>query len=183
MQPFVRSKGCAKSRRGETISGSFMRLREIGCFAFLRIKKSPIFYAPSPRPPFFRNPFCRGSLLARVDYIYKCSSKNCAGRSLAPAEARCCSRCSHAVSPRAAARISMPFRKTGVTPARSSPPPHRGGLLLAKGSRSPPPSANSLYPEIISSDRSACRPETRSSRAKTKKSLENEKNTTLLYKV
>ncbi len=108
----------------------------------MRIKKSPIFYAPSPRPPFFRNPFCRGSLLARVDYIYKCSSKNCAGRSLAPAEARCCSRCSHAVSPRAAARISMPFRKTGVTPARSSPPPHRGGLLLAKGSRSPPPSAN-----------------------------------------
>ncbi len=37
----------------------------------------------------------------------------------------------------------MPFRKTGVTPARSSPPPHCGGLQLARGSFRPPPSANS----------------------------------------
>ena len=80
--------------------------------------------------------------LTRVNYIYKCGSQNCAGRSLAPAEARYSHSLIHAVSPQAAARISMPFRKTGVTPARSSPPPHRGGLQLARGSFRPPPSAN-----------------------------------------
>ena len=56
----------------------------------------------------------------------KCSSENRAGRSLGARrpEYRCA------------------FHKTGVTPARGSPPPHRGGLQLARGSFRPPPSAN-----------------------------------------
>ncbi len=78
--------------------------------------------APSVRPP--QPP--------KIDFVdnsrasAKCSSENRAGRSLGARrpEYRCA------------------FHKTGVTPARGSPPPHRGGLLLAKGSRSPPPSAN-----------------------------------------
>ncbi len=91
----------------------------------------------------FRPPPSANIWLTRVNYIlYKCGSQNRAGRSLAPAEARYSHSLIHAVSPQAAARISMPFRKTGVTPARSSPPPHCGGLLLARGSFRPPPSAN-----------------------------------------
>ncbi len=39
------------------------------CGTFEAIKRSPIFNAPSPRPPFFRNPFCRGFLLTNVYYI------------------------------------------------------------------------------------------------------------------
>ncbi len=77
-------------------------------------------------------PLVRPPQPPKIDFVdnsrasAKCRSENRAGRSLGARrpEYRCA------------------FHKTGVTPARGSPPPHRGGLLLAKGSRSPPPSAN-----------------------------------------
>ena len=83
--PFVRTKCNPKAAAVKRFRGRPQRLRGIGCFAFLRIKisltqtfsrlgkartssalpsayrkRSPILHAPSPRPPFSRNRFCRG---------------------------------------------------------------------------------------------------------------------------
>ena len=155
-------------------------------------KRSPIFYAPSPRPPFIRNRSltqsfsllgrtrissalhlayrkcsCRGFLLThvyyiemqfaaaplrrtqlargsfrpppsaniwltRVNYIYKCSSQNCAGRSLGARRPAIVRECSHASHRRLRPEYRCTFHKTGVTPARSPPPPHHDGLQLAR---------------------------------------------------
>ena len=72
-----------------------------------------------------------------------CGSQNRAGRSLGARRPAIVRECSHASHRRLRPEYRCTFHKTGVTPARSSPPPHRGGLQLAQGSFRPPPSANS----------------------------------------
>ena len=91
---------------------------------------------PPPQPP-------------KIDFVdnsrasAKCSSENRAGRSLDARRPAVVRECSHASHRRLRPEYRCTFHKTGVTPARSSPPPHRGGLQLAQGSFRPPPSANS----------------------------------------
>ena len=108
----------------------------------MRIKKSPIFNAPSPRPPFFRNPFCRGSLLARVNYIYKCGSKNRAGRRLGarrPAIVR-------DARTRSLRRLLPEYRclfvKQALRLRAVRRRPTAADCNSPEGSRRPPPSAN-----------------------------------------
>ncbi len=59
--PFVRTKGNLKTAAVKRFRGRPYAFAESDAFGtFEAIKRFPILNAPSPRPPFFRNRFCRG---------------------------------------------------------------------------------------------------------------------------
>ncbi len=83
--PFVTQKVEPKCAAVKRFRGRPCACAESDAFGtFEAIKRSPILYASSPRPPFVRNRFCRG-MAGASEY---CSPQDCAGRSLTPAEAR-----------------------------------------------------------------------------------------------
>ena len=59
--PFVRTKGNRKTAAVKRFRGRSCAYAESDAYGtFEAIKRSPILNAPSPRPPSFRNRFCRG---------------------------------------------------------------------------------------------------------------------------